>query len=362
MQKDENLLIYGDNLLGLKAIESEYTGKIKCIYIDPPYNTKKCFTHYDDSMEHSLWLSMMKERLIIMNRLLSEDGSIWISIDGGESHYLKILCDEIFGRNNFIDEIVWERAYAPINLKKTVSRSHEYILVYAKKAEGFSLNKLPRSDAANKRYKNLDNDPRGNWKSDNLSVGPIILEKVYPIITPSGRRVYPPKGYCWRLTKERLDEYILDNRIWFGKDGNNVPSIKRFLSEVKEGITAMTLWKREDVGDSQEAKREVIALNSSDVFETPKPERFIQRILHLATNPGDIVLDCFAGSGTTGAVAHKMGRLWIMMEINSQCHTHILPRLQQVINGTDQGGITEAVGWKGGGYFRLLLVNSPLIL
>lgn len=358
---EENLLIYGDNLLGLKALEQKYSGKIKCIYIDPPYNTKSCFTHYDDNMEHSLWLNMMKDRLLIMHLLLSEDGSIWISIDADESHYLKVLCDEIFGRRNFIDEVIWQRAYSPINLKKTLSRNHDVILVYAKNFNLLTLNKLPRSQESNDRYINRDNDPRGAWKSGDLSVGPPIEEKIYEITTPSGRKVLPPKGYCWRLSKDRFQEYLIDNRIWFGEKGNNVPSLKRFLTEVKNGITPMTLWLREEVGDNQEAKREVKTFNDKDVFQTPKPERLIHRILQLATNPGDFVLDSFAGSGTTGAVAHKMSRRWIMIELNSHYKTHIIPRLQKVIDGTDQGGITEAVGWEGGGSFRLCELAPSLL-
>jgi adenine-specific DNA-methyltransferase len=359
--KKDNLLIYGDNLLALKALEKDYANQVKCIYIDPPYNTGSAFKHYDDGLEHSIWLTLMRKRLEILRTLLREDGSIWISIDASESHYLKVLCDEVFGRNNFVDEVVWERAYAPINLKKTLSRSHDYILVYAKNSPGFELNKLPRSEEANARYKNPDNDSRGVWKSDNLSVGPAIQEKIYPIITPSGRTVYPPDGRCWVLSKTRFKEYVDDNRIWFGKDGNNVPSIKRFLSEVKTGITSMTLWKREDVGDSQEAKREVKAFKFSSVFDTPKPERLLQRIIHLATEPGDIVLDSFAGSGTTGAVAQKMGRRWIMVELGEHCHTHIIPRMKKVIDGKDPGGVTEMTSWEGGGSFRYFKVAPTLL-
>jgi len=370
--KDDNLLIYGDNLLGLKALERDYTGKVKCVYIDPPYNSKSAFEGYknskdhknytyNDNLEHSQWLNMMKERLIILQRLLRKDGSIWISIDASESHYLKVLCDEIFGRKNFIDEIVWERAYAPINLKKTLSRSHDYILVYAKEIDSIEFNKLPRSDSANSRYKNLDNDQRGSWKSSDLSVGPIIKEKLYSIITPSGRKVLPPKGRCWVLTKQRFAEYQKDNRIWFGPAGNNVPSIKRFLSEVKDGITPMTLWKRENVGDTQEAKRESKNLNSKNIFPAPKPERLIHQILHISTNPGDLVLDSFAGSGTTGAVAHKMKRRWIMIEMNGPCHSHIIPRLTKVINGEALGRITEQVEWKGGGGFQYCEMAPSLL-
>jgi adenine-specific DNA-methyltransferase len=357
----DNRLVLGDNLLALKALEQEFTGKIKCVYIDPPYNTGNAFEHYNDSIEHSLWLSLMKPRIELLRNLLSDNGTLWISIDADESHYLKVLVDEIFGRRNFVDEIVWQRAYSPINLKKTLSRSHDNILVYAKNVENLELNKLPRSVEANNRYSNPDSDPRGPWKSSDLSVGPIVPEKVYEITTPGGRKVWPPQGYCWRLTRERFEEYVKDNRIWFGERGNNVPAIKRFLSEVKDGITPMTLWLRDEVGDNQEAKREAKAFNGENVFSTPKPERLIQRILTIATNPGDIVLDSFAGSGTTGAVAHKMNRRWILIEMGEHCHTHIIPRLKAVIDGKDQGGISKSIDWKGGGGFRYFRLAPSLL-
>ena len=359
----DNMLIHGDNLLALKALEQDYAGRVKCIYIDPPYNTGNAFEHYDDGLEHSIWLSLMRERLELLKNLLSDDGSIWISIDADESHYLKVLCDEIFGRNNFVDEVVWQRSYAPINLKKTLSRSHDNILVYAKsKSADFELNKLPRSINAVDRYKNPDNDPRGPWTSGDISVGPVVKEKVYEITTPSGRKVLPPEGYCWRLTKERLAEYIADNRIWFGEDGNNTPRIKRFLSEVKDGITSMTLWLRDEVGDNQEAKREIKALfKDISVFDTPKPERLIERVLTLGSNPGDLVLDSFLGSGTTAAVAHKMGRRWIGIELGDHCDTHCAPRLKKVIDGEDAGGITKSANWRGGGGFRYYNLAPSLV-
>ncbi|HOJ08832.1 MAG: site-specific DNA-methyltransferase [Ignavibacteriota bacterium] len=357
----ENMLIYGDNLLALKALEQDFTGKIKCIYIDPPYNTGNAFEHYDDGLEHSLWLSLMKPRLELLKNLLSEDGSIWISIDADESHYLKVLCDEIFGRINFIEEVIWQRSYAPINLKKTLSRSHDYILIYARNSVGFSLNKLPRTIAQNKDYKNPDNDPRGLWKVGNLSVGPIVESQVYEIITPSGRKVLPPKGYCWRYSKKRFDELVNDKRIWFGKDGNNVPTPKIFLSEVKQGVTPMTLWTFKEVGHTQDSKREVRVFNDDVVFDTPKPERLINRIITLASNEGDLVLDSFLGSGTTAAVAHKMNRRWIGIELGEHCHTHCIPRLQKVCDGTDQGGISEAVNWKGGGGFKYYYLAPSLL-
>lgn len=357
----ENLLIHADNLLGLKALERDYAGKVKCIYIDPPYNTKSCFTHYDDSMEHSLWLNMMKERLLIMYRLLREDGSIWISIDDCECHYLKVMCDEIFGRKNFVSNVIWEKKYAPQNDAKWMSDTHDHILVFAKNKSIWRPNLLPRTEEMDSRYKNPDNDSRGLWQSDNLSVKTYSANCDYQITTPSGRIVNPPSGSCWRVSPDKFTQLLSDKRIWFGPNGANTPRLKRFLSEVQAGMVAKTIWSRSEVGDNQEAKREVIALNSEDVFATPKPERLIQRILHLSTNPGDLVLDSFAGSGTTGAVAHKMERRWIMIELNPHCHTHIVPRLQKIINGTDQGGITEIVGWKGGGSFRLCELAPSLL-
>lgn len=365
----DNLLIHGDNLLGLKALERDYTGKIKCICIDPPYNTKSCFNHYDDSYEHSMWLSMMKERLIIMEKLLRKDGTIWISIDDDECHYLKVLCDEVFGRKNFVANVIWEKKYSPQNDAKWLSDSHDHVLVYAKcsdikdwnKEVKKGLNLLPRTAKMDGRYKNPDNDSRGIWKSGDLSVKTYSERCDYPIKTPSGRIVNPPSGACWRVSKEKFNDLINDNRIWFGPNGTNVPSLKRFLSEVQDGIIAKTIWKREEVGDNQEAKREVKEFNSKDVFATPKPERLIERILYLATNKNDIVLDCFAGSGTTGAVAHKMHRRWIMIELGQHAQTHIIPRLEKVIDGEDLGGITESTSWKGGGGFRFCEIAPSLL-
>lgn len=358
----ENMIIHGDNLLALKALEQKYSGQVKCIYIDPPYNTGTAFEHYDDNLEHSTWLSLMKPRLEILRNLLSNDGSIWISIDADESHYLKVLCDEVFGRKNFIDEVVWQRSYSPINLKKTLSRCHDTILVYAKdNSINFELNKLPRTDAANKRYKNPDNDPRGVWKTGDMSVGPRIESNVYKVITPSGREVYPPEGRSWVFNEDRFKEMLVDNRIWFGRDGNNVPSVKRFLSETKQGIVALTMWFREEVGDSQEGKREVKAINSDSVFSTPKQERLIERILSLGSKEGDLVLDSFLGSGTTAAVAHKMGRKYIGIEMGDHAYTHCKVRLDKVIDGSDQGGISKSVDWQGGGAYKFYELAPSLI-
>ena len=346
-----NMLIQGDNLEALKALLPYFAGKVKCIYIDPPYNTGSAFEHYDDNLEHTKWLEMMYPRLELLRELLVEDGSVWISIDADEAHYLKVICDEIFGRKNFIDEVVWQRSYAPINLKKTLSRSHDTILVYAKNSNGFELNKLPRSDEANNRYKNPDNDSRGVWKSSDLSVGPAVEKNIYEIETPSGRKVFPPKGRSWVIGEEKFQEFLKDNRIWFGASGTSVPSIKRFLSEVKDGITAMTMWSYQEVGHNQDAKREVKELNLGEVFGTPKSEKLLHRILTLATNESDLVLDSFLGSGTTAAVAHKMNRRYIGIEMGEHAKTHCALRLQKVIDG-EQGGISKDVAWVSGGGFR----------
>ena len=254
--KSENILIHGDNLLALKALEQNFTGQIKCISVDPPYNTGNAFEHYDDGIEHSQWLNWMKPRLEILKNLLHKDGSIWINIDAEESHNLKVMCDEVFGRQNFLDEVIWQRAYAPINLKKTLSRSHDTILVYSKSGGSFELNKLPRTDEQNKDYKNPDNDPRGDWKVGNPSVGPAVEKNIYPMELPSGRIVYPPKGRSWLYSKERFEELKRDNRIWYGKNGDSIGSPKLFMSEVKQGVTAMTLWTYQEVGHNQDAKKE----------------------------------------------------------------------------------------------------------
>ena len=357
----DNKLIFGDNLLALKALEQEYTGKVKCVFIDPPYNTGGAFSHYDDGLEHSIWLSLMRDRLIIMRNLLSKGGSLWITIDDDESHYLKVICDEVFGRNNFVSNAIWQKKYSPQNDAKWLSDNHDHILVYAKNKDFWRPNLLPRSEAADARYKNPDNDPRGPWKAADMSVKTYSSANDYEITVPSGRVVRPAGSRCWAYSKERYEEMVSDNRIWFGNQGNNVPAVKKFLTEVKGGTTCMTIWPYSEVGHNQDAKKEVKAFNSVDVFDTPKPEKLIERILLLATNEGDLVLDSFAGSGTTGAVAHKMNRRWIMVELGEHCHTHIIPRLQKVIDGEDQGGISKSVNWQGGGGFRYYKLAPSLI-
>jgi adenine-specific DNA-methyltransferase len=357
----QNMLIHADNLLALKALEQNFTGKIKCIYIDPPYNTGNAFEHYDDGLEHSTWLNLMKPRLELLYKLLAKDGSIWISIDDDESHYLKVFCDEVFGRKNFVNNVIWQKKYSPQNDAKWLSDSHDHVLVYAKNKDIWRPLLLPRTEAMNDRYKNPDNDPRGIWKVSDLSAKRVTLKDIYEIITPSGRSVYPPKGRSWATSKNKFQELMNENRIWFGKDGNSVPQLKRFLSDVQDGMVSKTIWLRDEVGDNQEAKKEILAFNNEDVFSTPKPERLIERILFLASQKGDIVLDSFLGSGTTAAVAHKMGRKWIGIELGEHCNTHCLPRLKQVCDGADQGGISKAMNWKGGGGFKYYELAPSLL-
>ncbi|MHB1123944.1 MAG: site-specific DNA-methyltransferase [Ramlibacter sp.] len=357
----DNRLIKGDNLLALKALEAEFAGKVKCVFIDPPYNTGSAFTHYDDGLEHSIWLGLMRDRLEIIRRLLSDDGSLWITIDDNEAHYLKVLCDEVFGRANFLTTVIWEKKYAPKADSKFLSSSHDFVLVCAKDLNRLALNRLQKTDKQTSRYTNRDNDPRGPWKAGDTLRNEVRDYAVFPVKLPSGREVLPSAGTSWRYTKEKFAELISENRIWFGVDGNARPAIKRFISEVTETIPATTVWRYDEVGHNDEAKKESKVLFGDGVFGTPKPERLMERILWLATNPGDLVLDSFAGSGTTGAVAHKMGRRWIMVELGEHCHTHIVPRLQKVIDGQDPGGVTQATGWQGGGGFRYYELAPTLL-
>lgn len=357
----QNMLIHGDNLLALKALEQDFAGKIKCIYIDPPYNTGSAFEHYDDNVEHSTWLTLMRERLTILHNLLAEDGSIWISLDDNEQAYCKILMDEIFGRRNFINNCIWQKKYSPQNDARWLSDNHDFIIVYAKNKEIWKPNLLPRSDKQNQFYKYDDHDGRGLWRCDNITVKRVTPKDIYEIQTPTGRTVLPPSGRSWVVSKEKMETLIRENRVYFGKNGDGNPQLKRYLSEVKQGITSLTLWTYEEVGHTQDAKREVREFNSVVVFDTPKPERLIERVLTLGSNEGDLVLDSFLGSGTTAAVAHKMGRKWIGIELGDHCYTHCEPRLQKVVDGTDQGGISKAVNWQGGGGYKFYELAPSLL-
>ena len=359
----DNMLIQGDNLEALKALLPFCSGRVKCIYIDPPYNTRSAFEHYDDNLEHTRWLAMMWPRLELLRDLLAEDGSIWVSIDNAEGAYLKVLLDEVFGRSNFVTTCVWQQRTTREN-RKVFSEDHEYLHVYASHYSSFkrSRNPLDLSDEVKARYRNPDNDPRGPWQSisANAQAGHGTKDQFYDLVAPSGRVHGLPAGRCWILTERRMKEQIADNRVWFGKDGNGVPRIKKFLSEVKGGLTPNTLWLADEVGTNDSAKKHTIRLfDQREVFETPKPEALVQRVLEIATNPGDLVLDSFLGSGTTAAVAHKMGRRWIGIEMGEHAVTHCVPRLRKVIEG-EQGGISGAVGWKGGGGFRFYRLGPPV--
>jgi adenine-specific DNA-methyltransferase len=359
----ENALIQGDNLDAVKALLPYYAGRVKCIAIDPPYNTRSAFEHYDDNLEHSTWLSMMYPRLELMRDLLAEEGSIWVNIDDSEVHYLKVAMDEVFGRGRFVTTIVWQMRTSREN-RRVFSNNHEYMLVYAKDPERFASirHDLALTEEVRARYKNPDNDPRGPWQSvsANAQAGHGTEEQFYTLIAPNGKRHELPKGRCWLYTTTRMHEEIAKNNIWFGRDGNGAPRIKKFLSEVKAGLTPETLWLADDVGTNDFAKKSLLRLfPDAQVFETPKPESLISQVIHIATNPGDIVCDPFLGSGTAAAVAHKMGRRWLGVEMGEHAVTHCAPRMRKVVEG-EQGGISQAVNWKGGGGFRFYRLGPAI--
>lgn len=354
----DNRLIFGDNLLALKALEQEFTGRVKCVVLDPPYNTGAAFSHYDDGVEHSLWLSLIKARLEIIRHLLRTDGSLWICIDDNEGHYLKVLCDEVFGRSGFLASIAWQHSVQGKGYSGKFSVHHNYILVY-QRSPSFQLKDLPREEKHNVHYSNPDNDPNGPWRAGDIRNAMLRPNLIYNIMTPSGKVIAPPKK-GWRFSRETMAKKIQSGEVYFRK-GETKVGYKIYLQN-QGGRVPETLWFGEDVGTTREAMAESKALfGGGERFPTPKPERLVQRILTLATEPGDVVLDSFAGSGTTGAVAHKMGRHWIMIELGDHCQTHIIPRVRKVIDGGDLGGITDAVGWKGGGGFRYYRLASSLL-
>jgi adenine-specific DNA-methyltransferase len=355
-----NMLIQGDNLEALKALLPFYAGQVKCIYIDPPYNTHSAFEHYDDNLEHAQWLAMMWPRLELLRDLLAEDGSIWVSIDDNEGHYLKVIMDEVFGRQNFLITNLWQKRYSREN-REAIGDSHDFILAYAADPDTFkkTRNLLPLGDRQRALYRNPDNDPRGPWQSVSLLAQGYRPNQMYEIEAPSGRTHLPPAGNCWKVIRSEFDYLLKDNRVYFGQDGNGVPRRKEFLSKA-QGLVPWSWWPHEEVGHTGEAKQEVNELFGAEVsFGTPKPERLIQRILHIATNPGDIILDSFLGSGTAAAVAQKMGRRFIGIEMGEHAVTHCAPRLKKVVEG-EQGGISEALGWKGGGGFRFCRLGPPV--
>lgn len=359
----DNLIIQGDNLLALKALIPFYAGQVKCIFIDPPYNTKSAFEHYDDNLEHSQWLSMMYPRLVLLRELLAEDGTIWVSIDDNEAHYLKVLMDEVFGRGNFLTTAVWEKTTSARNDAQFFSVDQDYILVYAKNKSSVSLNRLDRTESSNKAYKNPDEDPRGPWREIDYKCAKSADERpnlFYPIIHPvTKQEVWPRRSRVWAYGQEEHARHVKEDLLWWGRTGNyTLPKLKKFQSDASSGLVPRTLWFAADVDQTRTAKKEMKDLFPDDPFTTPKPERLLQRIIHLATKPGDLVLDSFLGSGTTVAVAHKMGRRYIGVEMGEHARTHAVPRLEKVIAG-EQGGISSAVEWTGGGGFSFYTLGDP---
>ena len=355
----ENLLIQGDNLETLKALLPFYAGRVKCIFIDPPYNTKSAFDHYDDNLEHSQWLSMMYPRLVLLRELLSEDGSIWITIDDNEAHYLKVLCDEIFGRSNFIATAIWQKLHARNNSAQHLSADHDFVLAYSKNLGRWSRNKLERTEASDADFWNPDEDERGDWRRSDLTAAKPYADGKYEVVGPHGDSFVPRGNRWWSLSRESFEGLRADGRLWWGKTGRTFPFRKRFRSELGE-LVPTTVWLNEEVGNNREAKQEITRIfGRDDLFATPKPERLVYRILRIATNRDDLVLDSFLGSGTTAAVAHKMGRRWIGVEIGEHSTTHCLPRLKGVVAG-EQGGISEKVSWAGGGGFRFARLGEQL--
>jgi adenine-specific DNA-methyltransferase len=358
----ENLLIQGDNLDALKSLLPGYAGRVKCIFIDPPYNTHSAFEHYDDNREHSIWLSMMYPRLELLRELLSEDGSIWVAIDDREGHYLKVMMDEVFGRKSFVSTVIWENFYGRSNAA-AISPAHNYIHCYSPLGEEWKhvRNLLPRTEKSASKYSNPDGDRRGPWR-----LGPIFAAEerheglMYTIKTPSGREITPPKGSHWRMLESDFWSMVNDDRISFGIDGNNVPAVKLFLREVQDGLVPRSIWAHGEAGHTQDAKREVIALFPNETpFGTPKPEQLVRNVIQVASGHDDLILDSFLGSGTTAAVAHKMGRRWIGVERGEHAVTHCAVRLRKVIDG-EQGGISPAVNWQGGGGFRFCRLGEPV--
>ncbi|HEK3117442.1 site-specific DNA-methyltransferase [Proteus mirabilis] len=361
---EDNLIIKGNNLIALYSLKERYAGKVKLIYIDPPYNTGSDSFKYNDRFNRSTWLTFMKNRLEVARDLLSNDGTLWISIDDDEQAYLKVLCDSIFGQENFVNNIIWEKRYSPTNDAKWLSDSHDFVMLYAKNKLNWFPNLQPRTEKQNKYYKYDDNDGRGKWRPDNVLVKSFSQSGVFPIINPNtNEEHYPPKGSCYRFNQETAKKLLDENRFYFGIDGTGRPQLKRYLSEVKQGVTPMTLWFRDEVSDNQQGKKEINDLEFDIKFDTPKPERLIQRIIHLGSNKNDIVLDFHLGSGTTAAVAHKMGRRYIGIEQMDYINDITVPRLQKVIEG-EQGGISKDVNWQGGGsfvYTELMELNAYFV-
>lgn len=346
----ENLIVKGNNLLALHTLKTQFENKVKLIYIDPPYNTGNDSFGYNDNFNHSAWLTFMKNRLEAARDMLRPDGSIWINIDDGESHYLKVLCDEVFGRENFVANVVWQKKNVVQNDATYFNENHDHILIFAKKKEYWQLNLLERTEEMNARYENPDNDPRGQWTSVALQAKSGSDKNLYEITFPNGVRWKPVSGTYPRLNKESLLRAYQEGRLWFGRGGKNVPRLKKYISEVQQGLVPNTVFFSEEVGSTQQAKEEVKKILGENIFQTPKPERLLQRIFEIGSKEGDIVLDFFAGSGTAGAVAMKMRRQFILCEQMDYVEKVTIERLKKVLQG-EQGGISKAMEWKGGGDF-----------
>jgi len=363
----DNLLIRGDalnaltSLCELSELAQEYVGKVKLAYLDPPFNTRQAFEHYDDALEHSVWLTMMRDRLLQIRKLLAPDGSVWVHCDDSEQAYLKVMMDEVFGRDNFVDVPIWQKIHAPNNAARHFSVNHDYLLVFAKSKELWQRNPLPRTAYTNREFWNPDDDRRGLWRRSDLTASKPYSEGQYEVEGPQGDRFQPRRGRNWAVSADTFEGLRADDRLWWGKDGRQFPFRKRFLTEVRD-VVPSTIWLHDEVGNNREAKSEITRLFDRErIFDTPKPERLMHRIVHIASNPGDVVLDCFAGSGTTAAVAHKLGRRWVTVEQSAATvETFTKPRLEQVVAGDDPGGITESVGWEGGGGFRVLEVGPSM--
>lgn len=360
----DNMLIHGDNLLALKALEQDYTGKVKCIYIDPPYNTGNAFEHYDDGLEHSIWLSLMRDRLEILKRLLAEDGSIWITLDDNEQAYCKVLCDEIFGRNNFVGTVIWEKADSPRMDVQFFSTRHDYILVFAKNIINLLVNREENEEIPEHYNKTDKNGRRYYLKPLRVMGGNISESLFYPLFAPDGAEILPYDSHgvksCWRWSKKKVQEEA--ERIEWVAGKNGWSPYFRIYADSRKGMPIQTIWTHEEAGSNRTSKKEINDLFKDNTFATPKPEKLIQKVLKASTNPGDLVLDSFLGSGTTAAVAHKMGRRWIGVEMGDHVYTHCIPRLQKVIKGEDAGGVTKSTGWLCGGGFKFYELASSLII
>lgn len=362
----DNLLIKGDALHGLEALTcipewaEHYVGKVKLCYIDPPFNTGQAFQQYDDNLEHSVWLTMLRDRLEQIHHLLADDGSVWVHLDDAESHRARCVLDEIFGAENFVASIVWQKRYSREN-RVIIGSVHDSIHVYAKSVADWRKvrNLLPRRE--DKAYRNTDDDPRGPWRVIPLTVNGIHRNQLYEIIGPDGVVHRPPKGRSWSCVETTFQRYVAEGRVVFGRSGRGAPGLKAYLQDMP-GLTPWSWWPHGEVGHTDEAKKEILSLfPDEEAFSTPKPERLLERIIHIGSDPGDIVLDCFAGSGTTAAVAHKMRRRWVTLELSGDTvDTYTRPRLLKVVAGDDHGGITEAVGWEGGGGFTEAVVAPTM--